>query len=184
MALYKEQFNKFNVMREILVNRYLLTSVLVNINNVIYYLESKDKTMKALLDEETRSKIKTTLQYKDTIQFDKFVLSARYFNALVQKYGTEFVSKACILMDDYLKKNIDKQLSQTTINKRVKEYIIKLSANDKIENYLADAVKIATNLDYKLIDNETLARQYIAGIPSYMRTLDEGCNYLKEKFNL
>lgn len=184
MALYKEQFNKFNVMREILINRYMLTTLLVNINNVIYYLEGKHNAINELLNDETKKKMRQTLKYKDTVQFENFSLSARYFNALSKKFNPDNVATGCLMMDNYLKDNLEKQLSQSTINKRVKEYIQRVTTNARVEDSLKDAVRIATSLDYKLIDNETLARQYIAGTPSYMRTLDEGCKYLKERFNI
>ena len=113
-----------------------------------------------------------------------FELSNRYFNALSNKFKPDVVSSACVLLDDYIKEHPQKKLSQQQINKKIREYCERYSAVDMTKEYLTEAIKNATKIDYKLIDNPTIARQYIMGVPFYMRSLDEGCKYLKEKFNL
>lgn len=183
---YQNKFNKFDFARELLSLRYMMTALLVNQNNILYYLEGKEKAMYQLVSEESKNKIKRTIKFKDEIEFEMFKISGRYYNALVNKFGVENVTNATILLDNYLKENItkNKQLSQPQINKRLRQYIEQLSDKEKVNNYLAKAIKISTQVDYKLIDNETIARQYIAGVPYYMRSLDEGVKYLKDKFNI
>ena len=88
------------------------------------------------------------------------------------------------LIIDYIKEHPQKKLSQQQINKKIREYCERYSAVDMTKEYLIEAIKNATKIDYKLIDNPTIARQYRMGVPFYMRSLDEGCKYLKEKFNL
>ena len=181
---YRSQFNKIDLIREVLCLKYMITSVLVNQNNILYYLEGKEKSFYSFLSEEGRLKVKRTIQYKDTIEFNMFSVSGRYYNALVKKFGADVATNATILLDEYLKDNLTKQLSQHQINKKLKEYATQLSSKEKLQTYLDKAIKISTSIDYKLIDDVTIARQYIAGVPYYLRTLDEGVNYLKEKFNI
>lgn len=183
---YQNKFNKFDFARELLSLKYMMTTLLVNQNNILYYLEGKEKAMYQIVSDESKKKIKRTIKFRDEIEFNMFKVSGRYYNALVNKFGVENVTNATILLDDYLKENItkNKQLSQPQINKRLRQYVEQLSDKEKINNYLAKAIKITTQIDYKLIDNEAIARQYIAGIPFYMRSLDEGVKYLKDRFNI
>lgn len=181
---YRSTFNRIDLTREVLALRYMMTSILVNTNNILFYLEGKEKAMYQFLSEEGKKKIKRTIHFKDEIEFNMFKVSGRYYNALCKKFGVENVTNATILLDTYLKDNLNKQLSQPQINKKLKEYTTRLSSQDEINKYLAKAIEISSSVDYKLIDDITIARQYIAGVPYYMRSLDEGVQYLKEKFNL
>lgn len=181
---YQQKYSNFNLAQGILTNRYMLTALLVNVNNLCYYLEGREKTLRALLPKEARKSIHQDIQYQDQIEFDNFKLSARYFNALVSKFGAEIVSEACVLTSTYMKRNLDKTVAQSTVNKQVKSYCIKLVTATHISDELSKAILAAKSIDYTLIDNETLARQYIAGVPFYMRSLDKGCQYLTERFNL
>lgn len=181
---YHQRYSNLDLAQAILTNRYMVTALLVNVNNLCYYLEAREKTLRALLPEEARKKLRQDVQYQDQVKFDTFKLSARYFNALVSKFGAEIVSEACVLTDTWMKKNLDKAPKQATINKQVKTYCIKLTTAEHVSEELSKAILAAKSIDYTLIDNETLAKQYIAGVPFYMRTLDKGCQYLTERFNL
>lgn len=180
---YRNKYDKFKIATEILVNRYMLTALLVNVNNLCYYLEGREKAIRLLLPEDKRTKIRKTIQYRDSVEFDKFNVSSRFFNALVHKYGAEVVSYSCVQLDSYLKKTA-KEYSSSEIRKRIKEYAETYTNKRKASDTLADAINITMSMDYKLIDTEELARQYIEGTPWYERDISEGCKYLKDKFNL
>lgn len=180
---YRNKYDKFKIATEILVNRYMLTALLVNVNNLCYYLEGREKAIRLLLPEDKRNKIRKTIQYRDSVEFDKFNVSSRFFNALVHKYGAEVVSYSCVQLDSYLKKTA-KEYSASEIRKRIKEYAETYTNKRKASDALADAINITMSMDYKLIDTEELARQYIEGTPWYERDISEGCKYLKDKFNL
>lgn len=180
---YRNKYDKFKIATEILTNRYMLTSLLVNINNLCYYLEAREKTMRLLLPPEQRKKLHKTIQYKDSIEFDRFSISSRFFNALVHKYGAEVVSYSCVQLDSYLKKTA-KEYSPDEIRKRIKEYAEMYTHKKKASDALADAINIAVSMDYKLIDTKEVALQYIEGTPWYERDISEGCKYLKDKFDL
>ena len=182
-ADYRNKYDKFKIATEILTNRYMLASLIVNVNNLCYYLEAREKTMRELLPPEKRKAIQKTIQYRDTIEFDKFKVSSRFFNALVHKYGAEVVSYSCVQLDSYLKR-IAKEYSPPEIRKRLKEYAEMYTNKRKASDTLAEAINLTMSMDYKLIDTKELARQYIEGTPWYERDISEGCKYLKEKFNL
>lgn len=180
---YRDKYNKFQIATEILVNRYMLTTLLVNVNNLCYYLEAREKTMRALLPPEKREVIHKTIQYKDTIEFDRFKVSSRFFNALVHKYGAEVVSYGCVQLDKFLK-NHNKEYSAPVIRRKLREYVDTYFHRKKASDKLADAINITMSMDYKMIDTPELARQYIEGTPWYKRDISDECKYLREKFNL
>lgn len=180
---YKDRYSKFNIATEILVNRYLLTTVLTSLHNVCYYLEGREKAMRELLPEDKKQKIRRTLQYQDEIQFDRYKISARYFNAKVKKYGAEPVAYASVQLDDYLRKT-GKQYSERNLHHLFENYCKVFIGRKKAKNMLADDIQKALAIDYRMIDNEVTARQYIEGTPWYKRSIDEGCNYLRERFKI
>ena len=175
---YKDLYNKFNIVNELLVNRYMLTVLLTNVFNLIDLLETKERTLKKLLPKEEQKLIKPI---KDTIEFNNFKLSNKQYQALLNEYGAEVVSNACVILDKYIETS-GKTLQRP--DKKLKEWAINLAMKEKLSDHLADMTKVITNIDYRDIDTIELARSYIKGIPVYLRTVDEGCIYLKEKFNL
>lgn len=180
---YRNKYDKFKIVTELLAQRYLLSTILINQNNILYYLEERLKLERALVPEEKRKELRRGLQYKDTVAFDRFSISARYFNALIKKYGAEVVSYSCIQLDKYCK-TTNKELSDNSIRKKLKEYANIYLGKTKASEYLADAINITMTMDYHLINDKATALQYIEGTPWYSRSLDEGCIYLKEKFNI
>lgn len=181
---YIDKYTRFNIAQGILTNRYMLTALLVNVNNLCYYLEAREKTLRELLPKETRKTIHQDIQYQDTVEFDEFKISGRYFNALSKQFGYDAVSEACVLMTTHIRRNLDKKFSQPQINKKLKEYCIKVSSLNEVNEDLGKAILATKSIDYRLINDEATARQYIKGVPIYMQSLDEGCQYLKERFNL
>ena len=180
---YRNKYDKFKIATEILVNRYMLTALLVNVNNLCYYLEGREKAIRELLPEDKRKAIHNTIQYRDTVEFDKFKVSSRFFNALVHKFGGEVVSYSCVQLDKFLKNNA-KEYSPPVIRRKLKEYAEMYTNKQRASDTLAEAINLTMSIDYKLIDSEELARQYIEGTPWYERDISEGCKYLKDKFNL
>lgn len=180
---YRNKYDKFKIATEILVNRYMLTALLVNVNNLCYYLEGREKAIRELLPEDKRNKIRKTIQYKDTVQFDTFKISSRFFNALVHKYGAEVVSYSCVQLDKFLK-NRATEYSPAKIREKLKEHAEMYTNKRKASDTLAEAINVTMSMDYRMIDTPELARQFIEGTPWYERDISEGCKYLKEKFNL
>lgn len=180
---YKKMYDKFQVATEILTNRYLINAILVNQNNIMYYLEERLKLERSLVPEDVRKKLQSGLRYRDNVAFDRFTISARRFNALVKKYGAEVVSKSCIILDKHLK-TMNKEYMDSTIQKRLNEIIDVQMGKKRASECLDEAIAITMAMDYKLINDEATARQYIKGTPWYKQSIDEGCIYLKEKFDI
>lgn len=180
---YRNKFDKFNIATEILVNRYLLNTILVNQNNIMFYLEERLKLERELVPEDKRKKLRQGLQYRDAVEFDRFSVSSRYFNALVKKYGAEIVSYSCVQLDKHLR-TTNRSYTDTSIRRKIKEYANIYVGRRRASDSLAEAIAITTSIDYKLINDEATALQYIEGTPWYKRSIDEGCIYLKDKFKL
>lgn len=175
---YKDLYNKFNITHELLVNRYMLSVLLTNIFNLIELLETKERTLKKLLPKEEQRLIKPI---KDTIEFNNFTLSNKQYQALLNEYGAEVVSNACVILDKYIQSS-GKNIKQPY--KKLKEWAINLAMREKLSDYNSTICQAITAIDYQDIDTIENARKYIQGTPVYMRNIDEGCKYLKGKFNL
>ena len=65
MSNYSQKFNKFDLAREVLANRYMLTTLLVNINNLVYFLEGKEKALRELLPEDKRKALHKVIKFRD-----------------------------------------------------------------------------------------------------------------------
>ena len=175
---YKDLYNKFNIVHELLVNRYMLTVLLTNVFNLIDLLETKERTLRKLLPKEEQNSIKPI---EDTIEFNNFTLSNKQYQALLNEYGAEVVTNACVILDKYIQTS-GKNIKQPY--KKLKEWAINLAMRDKLSDYNSTICQAITNIDYHDIDTIENARKYIQGTPVYLRNIDEGCKYLKEKFNL
>lgn len=175
---YKDLYNKFSITHELLVNRYMLSVLLTNVFNLIELLETKERTLKKLLPKEEQKLIKPI---KDTIEFNNFTLSNKQYQALLNEYGAEVVSNACVILDKYIQSS-GKNIKQPY--KKLKEWAINLAMREKLSDYNSIICQAITAIDYHDIDTIDNARKYIQGTPVYMRNIDEGCKYLKERFNL
>lgn len=178
---YKKLYNKFNITHELLVNRYMLATLMTNIYALMDAVQSKERTLAKLIDKKTYDKIVKTQKATDTIEFQYFSITNKQYQALINEYGVEVVTNACVILDKYLR-DLGRPLKDPY--QKLKQWAVNLAMKERLSEYTSEITKQVTNMDYKLIDNETTARQYIAGIPFYLRTVDEGCKYLTERFNL
>lgn len=178
---YKDTYNKFNITQELLVNRYMLSVLLINTFNLIELLQAKERSTLALLDSKTKSKLKKQVEIKPEIEFNNFKVTVQQYEALVREYGAEVVSNACVILDKYIQTS-GKQVLKPY--QKLKDWAINLAMKEKLSDYTSTITQAVKNVDYKLIEDKATAIQYIKGIPIYLRNIDEGCNYLKEKFKL
>lgn len=180
---YKDRYSKVNIITELRTIKYIQMVMLTSLHNVCYYLEAREKAMRELLPEDKKEKIRHTIRYQDEIQFDRFSLPARYYNATIKKYGVEPVAYATVQLDDYLRKT-GKSYSETSLRHLFRNYCKVFIGKTKTKDNLADSIQNTLSIDYRMIDNEALARQYIEGTPWYQRSIDEGCSYLRKRFNI
>lgn len=178
---YKDTYNKFKITHELLVNRYMLSVILSNQYNLIEALQARERAYNKLLDKTTVSKLKKEKHIVDTIEFNNFVLPSKQYQALLNEYGAEVVTNACVILDKYI------QTSGVVLKqpyKKLKEWAINLAMREKLSDYTSTITQAITSMDYRVIEDKDMAIKYIAGTPIHMRNIDEGCKYLKEKFNL
>lgn len=178
---YKKLYNKFNITHELLVNRYMLSVILTNLYTLIDAVQSKDRTLSKLIDKKTYNSIVKQQQEINTIEFGYFTITDKQYRILVGEYGLEVVSNACVILDKYIQ-NLGRPLKNPY--KKLREWAINLSMKERLSEYTSTITQAITSVNYEQIEDINMARQYIAGVPSHLRTLDEGCKYLKEKFNI
>lgn len=178
---YKDLYNKFNIVHELLVNRYMLSVLLTNVFNLIEILQANNKATKSLLDIDTKKKLDKDIKLIDKIDFNNFSITNKQYQALLNTYDAEIVSNACVILDKYIQVS-GKKLKHPY--KRLKEWAINLAMKERLSDYTSTICQAVTNIDYHDIDTKENARKYIQGTPMYLRNIDEGCKYLKEKFNI
>lgn len=178
---YKELYTRINIVHELLVNRYMLMIVFNNLNEILNHLERKEKiVIKSLTKEQLKEykQIKITTGYT---KFENFMITNKQYNGLIKEYGFEITSNACVLLDKLIAKT-----GRTFKNpyKKLKEWGINLAMKERISEYTDNIIRAATQVDYKIIEDRQKAIQYIMGTPYYLRSVDEGCKYLRDKFNI
>lgn len=177
---YKDLYNKMNIVHELLVNRYMLSVLLTNVFNLIEIQQNKERLLTNLLDEKDKKKFNRTPPVDD-IEFNNFKISNKFYQRLIKEYGAEVVTNACVILDKYIETTGKKP---KRVDMKLKDWAIKLAMQDRLSNYTSTICQAITQIDYHDIDTVENARKYIQGTPSYLRNIDEGCKYLKEKFNL
>lgn len=178
---YKKLYNKFNITHELLVNRYMLSVILCNLYTLIDAVQSKERMMSSLIDKKKQREVLKRQKQLDIIEFEHFAITNTQYRLLLDEYGAEVVTNACVILDKFIQ-NLGRPLKNPY--KKLKEWAINLSMKDKLSEYTSTITQAITAVDYKTIEDEAMARQYIAGTPVYLRSVDEGCKYLMEKFNL
>lgn len=195
----KAQLERMDIARELLANRYLLNALLSSLYRVqlqfdhnfsIIYNSLKEKGLireeekKKVIQKRTRKReiTKEKIELTEgTIEFEKFSLTGRQYNALVKEYGSDVVNEACILLDGYLKQRLKKPKD---CYKKLKDWAIHLVLKDRLVNVRKDLSVINREVDYKTIEDKPTALKYIASVPSHIRNIDPGVKYLVEKFEI
>lgn len=178
---YKNNLNKLNIYHELLVNRYLTTTLLTNVYTMLDLLRQKDTTIRRLLTKQERDNLEEINSQLDTLKFEFFAVSNKEYTSLVEKYNDAIVSEAAVLLDQYLKKT-GKVIRKPY--RTLKTFCERLSKKEAIQTELSTIINTLRNMDYELIDNKELAERYIKAQPAHIRNIDKGCLYLKEKFNI
>lgn len=178
---YKERYNKFSLYHELLVNRYILSTLSINVYNLLEATRTKEKMIEKLLDDRDVRKIKALDNQIDTVDFNYFSITIKQYNGLLNTYGAEIVSNACVILDKYIQ-NLGHSLKDPY--SKLKEWAINLAMKEKLSDYTSTITQAITDVDYHIIEDKSMALKYIFGVPSYLRNVDEGVIYLKKKFNI
>ena len=175
-----KDLTKLDIYRELLTNRYLLTTILINMYSLMDNIKVQEKIISKVLSVNEKKAIEELQTTREVIQFEYFSLSAKQYQALVNKYNPEIVTDCCVILDGYCK------LGKTYKNIYKKLYTLcdEMSKKEQISNDLNQMITTLRAMDYTLIEDIELAKKYIKATPEYIRNIDKGCKYLKEKFNL
>lgn len=175
-----KDLTKLDIYRELLTNRYLLTTILVNMYSLMDNIKVQEKIVSKVLSANDKKKIEELQSKREIIQFEYFNISSKQYQALVNEYNPEIVTDCCVLLDGYYKTG--KQYKNNY--KKLKTLCDEMSKKEQISRELNKMITALRAMDYTLIEDIELARKYIKATPEYIRNIDKGCKYLKEKFNL
>lgn len=175
-----KDLTKLDIYRELLTNRYLLTTILINVYSLIDNIKLQDKIITKVLSVKDKKELEQLQGERELIQFEYFSISAKQYQALVNKFNPEIVTDCCVILDGYYK------IGKTYKNNYKKLYTLcdEMIKKERISKDLNQIITTLRAMDYTLIDDIELAKKYIKATPEYIRNIDKGCKYLMEKFNL
>lgn len=176
----KKFISNLDIAKELVINRYMLSSLLTNVFMLLDKVEEKERRISRILKEK---KLRRTMSTRtaEMVNFTMFSIRASQYRALCNEFGNEIAANACVITDTYMKK------TGTTYKdpyQKIRTWGIILAMKEKLGDYTNELASKILDFDYELIDNEDQAKQYIKAMPKYMRNIDKGCKYLREKFNL
>lgn len=175
-----KDLTKLDIYRELLTNRYLLTTILINVYSLMDNIRLQDKIITKVLSVNDKKELEKLQNDRELIQFEYFSISAKQYQALVNKFNPEIVTDCCVILDGYYK------IGKTYKNNYKKLYTLcdEMIKKERISKDLNQIITTLRAMDYTLIDDIELAKKYIKATPEYIRNIDKGCKYLMEKFNL
>lgn len=175
-----KDLTKLDIYRELLTNRYLLTTILINVYSLMDNIKLQDKIISKVLSVKDKKELEKLQSDRELIQFEYFSISAKQYQALVNKFNPEIVTDCCVILDGYYK------IGKTYKNNYKKLYTLcdEMIRKERISKDLNQIITTLRAMDYALIDDIELAKKYIKATPEYIRNIDKGCKYLMEKFNL
>lgn len=185
----------YDLARELLINRYMASCVLSNLYKMQEVMNYNFSVLNSTLKENKQEKKESSHTLKERkeikkekkilqggiIQFEKFSITNKQYEALVREYGIEIVTESCVLLDGYLK-TTNRPLKDNF--KKLKEWAISLSMKRRLNDLRTSIVMAGNTFDYKTIEDKKDALSYINSIPEYKRNIDKGVKYLVEKFEL
>lgn len=195
MSKLENKLGSVDLVKELLINRYLLSSILSSLYRIQQANDYNFKVLMGQAKEKKNEKKENPLTPKERkeirkekkrvlelniIRFEKFAITVEQYDALVKEYGVEIVTEACVLLDGYLR-NTNRDLKDSY--KKLKEWAIHQAMKNRINEIRTDIMQ-ATSISYKDIEDKTTALKYIKSVPSHRRNIDSGVKYLIAKFNL
>lgn len=191
-------FSKHGVRDELNIIRYLISCILLNlyktqqvndynfaiINSLLRKEQNKEKKENPLSSPKGRKenkKEKKLCKRCDTIEFEKFSLKATDYQALVNEYGVEVVTRGAVILDGYLKPT-GRTLKDNY--KKLKEWAISLAMKERINKQRTAIIMAGKSFDINSIEDRSTALKYIDSIPEYRRNIDKNVQTLIEKFEL
>lgn len=166
---------------ELLYNRYMLTTLLVNVYTLMDKLTDTTNILGNYISKKDREKIKNINKEKSLIQYENFSIHNKQYEALVNMFDADVVNKSVMLYDGYIKRTGKRVVN---VYKKLKTLCENLKQQQTISDKVNEVIQETLSIPYESIDNKDLAVKYINCKPTYLRNVDKACIYLKEKFNL
>lgn len=179
----KEQLAQMDVAKELLINRYLLNTVISNLYRINRCMVENFEYLLKHIDCPKKGKPikKKEIARSERVQFEKFSITNEQYNALVNEYGVEVVTEACVILDGYLK---TKSRDLKDNYKKLKQWAIHIAMKNRLSDVRQDIEQITSSIDVRDIGDVVTARKYINSVPSHIRNVDNDVKYLIDKFNI
>lgn len=177
----KDMYTKLDIARELLANRYLLSTVLVNLSNLIDLINERDKVISSSLSKDKQKELRQIKKKSKLIEFEHFAITTSQYNALIKQFPPEVINDACIILDKHI---AETGHYYSNPYMKLKQWAISLALKERLSDYASSIVLSTREIDYRIIDNKELAMKYYYATPEWKREIDEACIYLNNKFNI
>lgn len=131
--------------------------------------------------ENKKEKKLSKVERCEVIEFENFSLKSVDYQALVNEYGVELVTRGAVILDGKIKRR-GKPLKDNY--RALKEWAIHQAMKERINKQRTAIIQAGQQFDIESITDRTMALKYIDTIPEYYRNIDKGVQMLIEKFNL
>lgn len=181
MANRDNMITRLDIAKELLANRYLLSTVLVNLSNLIDLINERDKILSNVIPKDKQKELKRIKDKSKLIEFEHFAITTSQYRALLNQFEPEIINDACIILDNHIATTGHYYKNPYT---KLKQWAISIALKDRLSNHSANILQATRKIDYHIIDEKELAYKYYYATPEWRRSIDEGCIYLKDKFNI
>lgn len=164
-----------------------LKSLRYLINNLIIQNHTQSELLTLLLaknnikPEPKKKPKKKDIIIADGIKFDLFSLSKTQYNKLVDEYGYDTVTRACAMLDNYVREKGYVPYGKPAL--ALRKVMILHALKEKLEDKRL-TITTYKDIDSKLIDNKEDAIVYINNIPKHIRNVSPEVRELAERFNI
>ena len=145
--------------------------------------EQKENTSIPLKERKENKKEKklSKVERCEVIEFENFSLKAVDYQALVNEYGVEVVTRGAVLLDGKIKRR-GKPLKDNY--RALKEWAINQAMKERVNKQRTAIIQAGQQFDIDSITDRTMALKYIDSVPEYYRNIDKGVQMLIDKFEL
>ena len=164
-----------------------LKSIRYLLNNVVLQIHTQSELLTLLLahnnikpQPKKRTRKKDAI-IADGIKFDLFQLSKSQYNSLVEEYGYDTVTRACAMLDNYVREKGYVPYGKPAL--ALRKVMILHALKEKLEDKKLNVVTYK-DIDPSLIETKEDAIQYINNTPKHIRNVSPEVRELAERFNI
>lgn len=182
---YKNSSPYLDIAKELLTNRYILNTILINQLTILDYLNDLGRTFSS--NKETKEKAISNIKKKtrnnehNYIKFEHFTIGKRAYKGLIKQFGIEVTQESIILLDSHIKHS-HKRYKKPIV--KLREFCKWLKIQQRVSDEVDRVIQESRDSDYTLIEDRDLAFKYCIHIPEWQRGYHKGYKYLVDKFKL